>query len=91
MSLVRPLRLTVIAILTHPTTEKAGDVQEVRADTPVTFAPDPEDNEDVELSGVASGPAVGIDEDISMEIMETTAADDVLKLWPWVNQVRGLQ
>ena len=46
-----------------------------------------EDEEEVELSGVAAGPAVGIDEDISMEIMQTTAAPDILKVWPWVNQV----
>ena len=56
---------------------------------PVSFETDTEDREEVEMAGVAAaGPAVGIDEDISMEIMETTATPDVLKLWPWVNQVR---
>lgn len=37
---------------------------------------------------MATGPAVGIDDELSLEIMETTATPDVLKLWPWVNQVR---
>ncbi|KAI0744009.1 Cl-channel protein [Daedaleopsis nitida] len=66
--------------------DKARIVQDVRPDTPVTFASDLEDHEDVEFSGVAPGPALGVDEDVSMEIMESTATTDVLKLWPWVNQ-----
>lgn len=41
----------------------------------------------MEFSGIASGPGVGIDDDISLEIIETTATPDVLKFWPWVNQV----
>ena len=67
--------------------DKARSIQDVRPDTPISFEADVEDLEDVDLAGVAAAPAVGIDEDISMEIMETTAAPDVLKLWPWVNQV----
>ncbi|TFK83399.1 Cl-channel protein [Polyporus arcularius HHB13444] len=66
--------------------DKARNVQDVRPNTPVSFASDSEDHEEVEFSGIAAGPAVGIDEDISMEIMETTATPDVLKMWPWVNQ-----
>ncbi|KAI0633604.1 Cl-channel protein [Trametes polyzona] len=66
--------------------DKARNVQDVRANTPVSFAPDSEDVEEAEFSGLATGPAVGIDDEISMEIMETTARPDVLKLWPWVNQ-----
>lgn len=67
--------------------EKARRVQEVHPYTPVSFETDTEDREEVEMAGVAAGPAVGIDEDISMEIIETTATPDILKLWPWVNQV----
>ncbi|KAI9067301.1 Cl-channel protein [Trametes sanguinea] len=66
--------------------EKARKVQDVRQETAVSFAADPEDHEDSELAGVAPGPAVGLDEDISLDIMESTAAEDILKLWPWVNQ-----
>lgn len=69
-------------------TDKARDYQDVQAGTPVSFAPDAEDEEEAEFSGMASGPAVGIDDELSLEIMETTATPDVLKLWPWVNQVR---
>lgn len=77
-----PLLITVCHV-----SDKARKVQDVRPNTPVSFASDSEDHEEVELSGIAAGPAVGIDEDISMEIMETTATPDVLKMWPWVNQV----
>ncbi|KAI0823388.1 Cl-channel protein [Trametes gibbosa] len=66
--------------------DKARNVQDVRPDTPVSFASDAEDEEEVEFSGIATGPAVGIDDDLSLEIMETTATPEVLKLWPWVNQ-----
>ena len=41
----------------------------------------------MEFSGIATGPGVGMDEEVSMELMETTATHEVLKLWPWVNQV----
>ncbi|KAH9858868.1 Cl-channel protein [Lenzites betulinus] len=66
--------------------DKARSVQDVRPDTAVSFASDAEDEEEVEFSGIAAGPAVGIDDDLSLEIMETTTTPDVLKLWPWVNQ-----
>ncbi|KAI0645842.1 Cl-channel protein [Trametes meyenii] len=66
--------------------DKSKILQDIRADTPVSFAPDSEDDAEAEFDGIAAGPAVGIDDDISLEIIETTAAQDVLKLWPWVNQ-----
>ncbi|KAI0358600.1 Cl-channel protein [Trametes cingulata] len=66
--------------------EQARKVQDVRPDTPVSLAADSEDHEDADFAGLAAGPAVGLDEDISLEIMETTASEDILKLWPWVNQ-----
>ena len=62
-------------------------MQDIHPYTPVSFETDEEDREEVEMGGVAAGPAVGVDEDISTEIMETTATPDILKLWPWVNQV----
>ncbi len=58
----------------------------MRPDTAVSFAPDPEDLEDADFAGASAGPAVGLDEDISMDIMENTTMQDLLKLWPWVNQ-----
>ncbi|KAI8993977.1 Cl-channel protein [Trametes punicea] len=66
--------------------EKAKQVQEVLPETLVSFASDAQDHDEVELPGIAAGPAVGLDEDVSLDIMESTASQDVLKLWPWVNQ-----
>ena len=37
-------------------------MQDIRPDTPVSFASDSEDQAEVEFSGVAAAPAVGIDE-----------------------------
>ena len=67
--------------------DKAKRVQDVSLDTPCSFAAE-EDHDEVELAGIATGPGVGVDDDISMEIMENTARSEELKLWPWVNQVR---
>ncbi|CDO69146.1 hypothetical protein BN946_scf185042.g48 [Trametes cinnabarina] len=67
--------------------ENARKVQDVGAETAVSFAAHPDDHEDDDgLSGLAPGPAVGLDEEISLDIMESTASHGVLKLWPWVNQ-----
>ncbi|KAI0759889.1 Cl-channel protein [Trametes elegans] len=66
--------------------EKAQHVQDVRPNTPVSFLSEPEEHEDVDFSGITAGPAVGVDDELSLEIMESTATEDVLKLWPWVNQ-----
>lgn len=63
-------------------------MQDISQETPCSFASDAEDHAEADFSGIVTGPGVGIDEDISLEIIETTARPDVLKLWPWVNQVR---
>jgi chloride channel 3/4/5 len=34
----------------------------------------------------SSGLAIGVEEEVSAEILETTASHDVLQIWPWVNQ-----
>lgn len=39
------------------------------------------------LSDSASGPAIGIEGEMAAELIDTTVGNDVLKLWPWVNQV----
>jgi len=38
------------------------------------------------LSDSASGPAIGIEGEMAAELIDTTVGNDVLKLWPWVNQ-----
>ena len=62
-------------------------MQGTDADTPCSFASEADDHDEVEFSGIATGPGVGMDDDISLEIMENTARPNELKLWPWVNQV----
>ncbi|OCH88114.1 Cl-channel protein [Obba rivulosa] len=66
--------------------DKARLIQDIPQDTPCSFASNAEDHAEVEFSGIVTGPGVGIDEDISLEIIETAARLDMLKLWPWVNQ-----
>ncbi|KAI0930011.1 hypothetical protein AcV5_006822 [Taiwanofungus camphoratus] len=65
--------------------EKARQVQTISQDTPCSFSATNGQTQ-VELPGVTMGPAVGIDENDSLEIIETTATPEVLKFWPWVNQ-----
>jgi chloride channel 3/4/5 len=62
-------------------------VQGTALDTPCLFASEAKDHDEMEFSDIATGPGIGIDEEISMELMETTVTHEVLKLWPWVNQV----
>ena len=61
---------------------------DVSPETPCSFSRQASDQEDFVLSGVTSGSALGAEEDVAAELLETTASNDVLKLWPWVNQVR---
>ncbi|PCH36055.1 Cl-channel protein [Wolfiporia cocos MD-104 SS10] len=70
--------------------DKAPHVQDISPDTPCSFLPDEGDQNHaslrVDIPGIAAGPAVGVDDDISMEIIETIAIPNVLKFWPWVNR-----
>lgn len=68
--------------------EKARDMPDVTLDTPCSFAAETEDHDDVDFSGMGAAPGVGMDEAIAAEIIETTTSPDIVKLWPWVNQVR---
>lgn len=63
---------------------------DVSPETPCSFSQQASDQEDFVLSGVTSGSALGVEEDVAVELLETTASNDALKLWPWVNQVRTL-
>ena len=56
-------------------------------ETPCSFCRQASDQEDFVLSGVTSGSALGVEEDVAAELLGTTASNNVLKLWPWVNQV----
>ena len=88
-SLVRAARAERSASesLFTPFADKAKNLQDINLNTQCSFAPGPENQDDVEIPGVTPGPGVGMDEDLSTEIIDTTASADVLLLWPWVNQV----
>lgn len=60
---------------------------DVTPDTQCSFNRQASDQEHDVLSGVGSGSALGAEEEVAAELLETTASNDVLKLWPWVNQV----
>jgi hypothetical protein len=40
-----------------------------------------------DFPGLASGPALGIEEELSTALFRTTASQDGIKFWPWVNKV----
>ena len=69
--------------------EKAKKIQCVTPDTLCSFkSGEPDENEDPQLTGLSSaGPMIGIDEEFTTEVFESTASSEVLKLWPWVQQV----
>lgn len=75
--------------------ERASKVQHVRQDTLCSFAAeDPQAEEGVpslSTPGLRSaGPMVAIEDELSAEVVESTSTHDVIKFWPWVQQVVAL-
>lgn len=66
--------------------DKAQNVGDISPSTPCAFTRGASDQEDFVLSDMTSGSALGVEEDVATELIETSATIDVLKLWPWVNQ-----
>ncbi|KAG1861551.1 chloride channel [Suillus subalutaceus] len=66
--------------------DKAQNVGDISPSTPCAFTRETSDQEDFVLSDMTSGSALGVEEDVATELIETSATIDVLKLWPWVNQ-----
>jgi len=66
--------------------DKARQLRDINPDTPCSFSSGADDQDEVEFSGMATGPGVGMDNDVCMDIIESVASSDILKLWPWVNQ-----
>ena len=71
-------------------------MQDVRPDTLCSFAgDDAHANEDVpslSTPGLRSaGPMVAIEDELSAEVVESTSTRDVIKFWPWVQQVMSPQ
>lgn len=72
--------------------EKASKVQDIRPDTLCSFAAeDPHADEDIpslSTPGLRSaGPMVAIEDELSAEVVESTSTQDVIKFWPWVQEV----
>lgn len=66
--------------------DKAQHMGDITPETQCSFNRQASDQEHDILSGVGSGSALGAEEEVAAELLETTASNDVLKLWPWVNQ-----
>jgi chloride channel 3/4/5 len=66
--------------------DKAQNLGDISPSTPCAFTREASDQEDFVLSDMTSGSALGVEEDVATELIETSATIDVLKLWPWVNQ-----
>ncbi|KAG1725409.1 chloride channel [Suillus paluster] len=66
--------------------DKAQGVGGISPNTSCAFTRQASDQEDFVLSDMTSGSALGVEEEVATELIETSATIDVLKLWPWVNQ-----
>lgn len=67
-------------------------MQDIRLDTLCSFAgEDPHADEDMPSLGTPGirsvGPMVAIEDELSAEVVESTSTHDVIKFWPWVQQV----
>lgn len=70
----------------------AGKVQDIRPDMLCSFAgDDAHANEDIpslSMPGLRpAGPMIAIEDELSAEVIESTSTHDVIKFWPWVQQV----
>ncbi|KAA1471841.1 voltage-gated chloride channel [Dentipellis sp. KUC8613] len=64
----------------YPFLDRARRLEDLTPDILCQFVPDPSEQGDTNWS------AIGIDEDVSANILHATATPGVLKIWPWVNQ-----
>lgn len=75
------------ALLTPHASDRARRMRDVLPDTLCSFISNEREQE--QFSGMAAGPGIGIENDISTEVIQTAALDEEIKLWPWVNQVNA--
>lgn len=69
--------------------DKAERTQGISLETPCCFYSERTEREHMGLpESLTSGPALGLSDEESADILQNTASPDILKLWPWVNQVR---
>jgi chloride channel 3/4/5 len=70
--------------------DKAANIQPVDANTSCSFgsiarASTPRPSHEID-GDLMPGPGIGVEESISMEILEDGATDGSIHFWPWVNQ-----
>ena len=58
----------------------------VSPETPWSFSPQASDQKDLVLLDMTSISSLDAIEDVVVELLGTTVSNDVLKLYPWVNQ-----
>lgn len=69
-------------------TDKAKRTQNVSNDTVCSFSSEQQAiHESPVTDTFIAGPAIGLTDEESTNIIETTSSPEILKLWPWVNQV----
>ncbi|PAV18791.1 voltage-gated chloride channel [Pyrrhoderma noxium] len=54
--------------------------------TRCSFYCEPTDHDREDIATLATGPAIGIDDEAFTRVMQESASPEVLELWPWVNQ-----
>jgi chloride channel 3/4/5 len=76
--------------LTELLPEKSRRTRDVSPQTSCSFVSERTEHDDPHLSATGTGPALGIDEDEAEDLIETSASETVINMWPWVNQVGAL-
>ena len=67
--------------------DKARRTRGTSPDTPCSFYAEATDHDREDIATLATGPAIGIDDEAFTRVMQESASPEVLELWPWVNQV----
>ena len=67
--------------------DNARELGDISPDTACSFMRDMTDHGVPGLSDIVPGQAIAIGEDVAEEIIGATVSSDLLKFWPWVNQV----
>jgi len=66
--------------------DKVRKLEDIPPETPCSFFSEAMDHQHPDFPGLASGPALGIEEEIPTALFRATASNSGVKFWPWVNQ-----
>lgn len=67
--------------------DKSRRSRDVSPQTSCAFFSVASEQDDPHLSAMGTGPALGIDEDEAEDLIETSASETVINMWPWINHV----